>query len=32
VEEQHSYAAVWKKMLGYMDEAMPEVAKNLRTA
>jgi glycosyltransferase involved in cell wall biosynthesis len=30
VEENHSFAAVWKTMLGYMDEAMPELAKNLR--
>jgi glycosyltransferase involved in cell wall biosynthesis len=31
VEEHHSFAAVWKTMLGYMDNEMPEVAKRLRT-
>ena len=30
VEEHHSFAAVWKTMLGYMDEEMPEVAQRLR--
>jgi glycosyltransferase involved in cell wall biosynthesis len=31
VEEHHSFAAVWKTMLGYMDEEMPDAAKLLRT-
>jgi glycosyltransferase involved in cell wall biosynthesis len=30
VERNHSYAGVWRTMLGYMDEAMPEVARGLR--